>query len=112
MKPTKAKLLDHLEIEGWDVLHVQDGELDWWADEIWELISRWSPQGVRAFLTFLVDPQWEGPRPKGSAVWAIGLCGRHPEDRHEARSAGQIYARPSKANMEELIEALDRIRWP
>lgn len=110
MKPIRTALCDHLEVNGWDVVRVKHNDLDWWADEIWELASRWTPQGTPAFLTFLVDPQWEGPRPKSSAVWAIGACTRAPTDRHEAQAAGLIYAKPSKADFESLLDTLELLR--
>lgn len=45
MKVLKARLADALKSNGWELLeHVDD--LDWWADEIWECTSRWSPTGA------------------------------------------------------------------
>jgi hypothetical protein len=64
MKTLKAKLADHLEVSGWDVLE-QVNDLEWWADEIWALTSRWSPAGAFGYITFLVDPLWERERRQG-----------------------------------------------
>jgi hypothetical protein len=38
---------------------------------VWLLESAWSPVGSRAYITFLVDPQFDGNRKKGEAVWAV-----------------------------------------
>jgi hypothetical protein len=42
---------------GWRVVSRERHELDWWADEIWEVASGWAPQAYTVFLTWLVDPQ-------------------------------------------------------
>jgi hypothetical protein len=56
---------------GWDVTEVDDSPDEWWADEHLALESCWAPVGAKVFLTFLVDPQSEGSRMKGEAVWAV-----------------------------------------
>ena len=61
---------------GWDLAEVHDLPDEWWADERLVLESRWTPVGAKVFLTFLVDPQWEGPRTKGEAV--SGPSSRRP----------------------------------
>jgi hypothetical protein len=67
VKDNRQKLTDYLEIEGWDIARVYTEDLEWWADEVWALSSRWSPQHFSLHITFLVDPQWEGNRKKGKA---------------------------------------------
>jgi hypothetical protein len=63
-----------LSSHGWSVVEVeQPFEDEWWAAEIWRIESEWSPQGVRAYLTFLVDP--EGER---NAVWAVCASKQRP----------------------------------
>ena len=55
--------------QGWVVAEVElPFEKEWWVAEIWRIVSEWSPQGVRAYLAFLIDPQG-----KPGDVWAV--CG-------------------------------------
>ena len=69
MQAQRTELLALLPEHGWRVARVEE-DLEWWADEMWLLESVWSPVGSRAYITFLVDPQFEGNRKKGEGVWA------------------------------------------
>lgn len=71
MLTQQREVQDRLEQSGWQRVEPPDGTLDWWADEVWLLRSAWSPQECQVFLTFVVDPQWSGPRSKGQGVWAV-----------------------------------------
>ena len=86
MKSPKQKLEDWLPTYGWEIDEVEENDLEWWADEIWKLRSVWSSSEARAYITFLVDPQWEGHRKKGQGVWGMGGCISYPRDRLEAES--------------------------
>jgi|SRR5450432_2099365 len=66
----RTELLTLLHEQGWRVSRTEE-DLEWWADEMWLLESSWAPVGSRAYVTFLVDPQFEGDRKKGEAVWAV-----------------------------------------
>jgi hypothetical protein len=70
MEAQRTELLTLLPEHGWRVAMIED-DLDRWADEMWLLESVWSPVGSRAYVTFLVDPQFDGSRKKGEAVWAV-----------------------------------------
>ena len=70
MQAQRTELLSRLPAHGWRVTD-SDEKLEWWADEMWPLVSVWSPVGSRAYVTFLVDPQFDGERKKGEAVWAV-----------------------------------------
>lgn len=110
MKTLDIRLVDYLEADGWDVAqrHVQD--LEWWADEIWELKSRWSPEGAAAFVTFLVDPMWEGNRSKGRGVWAVGCSANFPRNRGEAERGGILRLKGSKEEIEEFVDVVNGLR--
>ena len=69
MQTQRTELLALLPEHGWRVAMIED--LEWWGDEMWVLESVWSPVGSRAYVTFLVDPQFDGNRNKGEAVWAV-----------------------------------------
>lgn len=70
METQRAELLKLLPEHGWRVALIEDN-LEWWADEMWHLESVWSPVGSRAYITFLVDPMFEGHRRKGEGVWGV-----------------------------------------
>lgn len=70
MQTQRTKLLNLLPEFGWRVAEIEENP-EWWADEMWLLESVWSPVGCSAYITFLVDPQFEGNRKKGEAVWAV-----------------------------------------
>jgi hypothetical protein len=79
---TQAKILEDAIIDsGWQM--AQKLEMpEWWADEIWHLESVWSPVGISAWITFLVDPQLEHPaRRKGQHVWSVAVSAEEPSDR-------------------------------
>lgn len=90
MKSYTQKMEDHLEVDGWEIEEKFVDDLEWWADEIWRIVSIWSPVGCKAHLTFLVDPQHEGSRNKGEAVWAIGASKAFPTSRFEAEGITTI----------------------
>lgn len=109
MKALSAKLADAFEVDGWDVVeHVTD--LEGWADEIWELTSQWSLVGASAFITFLVDPTWEGIRRKGQGVWAIGCCATYPSNRGEAAGVDVLPLSASKEEIKEFVDTVNSFR--
>jgi len=104
----RVEILDQLAKNGWDALPFEEYELEWWADEIWLLVSQWSPVGSQAYLTFLVDPMLDTPRrKKGEAVWAVMASSEKP-DRY--RSAGDSFElslnQGWKERLPELLEHL------
>jgi hypothetical protein len=67
VKKQAGAIRKSLSSQGWAVVEVeQPFENECWAAEIWRIESEWSPQGVHAFVTFLVDPM--GAR---DDVWAV-----------------------------------------
>ncbi len=42
---------------GWKITELEKYELEWWASEMWQLESIWSPIGKTAFVTFLLEPE-------------------------------------------------------
>jgi hypothetical protein len=107
MKTPKQKLADHLEVNGWDLEKIRESDLEWWADEVWELNSRWSPEGVSSFITFLVHPQHMGERRKGQAVWGAGSSSKFPTSRFEAETNGTISLNEiSKGDIESFLDKI------
>lgn len=71
MNTQQQRILNALIDSGWTVLEQETSTPDWWAAETWILKSSWSPQNCRLYLTFLVDPQWEGERKESQGIWAL-----------------------------------------
>ena len=81
MKAQRAEIESRLAELGWNIVEVEDQNLEWWADEIWGLESVWSPVGARAYVTFLIDPQSSTRgRKKGQDVWAVKASPDRPVD--------------------------------
>jgi hypothetical protein len=101
----KEKLLSLLADRGWSVTR-HSAELEWWAQEIWVLESKWAPPGYTLFLTFLVDPRPGGTDP----FWAVGTCPHWPEDRYAAGQDPSICFRGWVEALPGFIRDLDQLR--
>jgi hypothetical protein len=110
MSPFAESLSGLFERSGWERAQIHVEDLGWWADEIWELRSVWSPVGARAFIAFLVDPMWDGVRLKGQGVWAAGHSLVFPRSRTEAESGGTLRVRASANEMGAFIDAINASR--
>jgi len=109
LKTFRAHLTNYLRSHGWEVFeHASD--LEWWADELWELKSSWSPQGASGYITFLVDPMWEGHRRKGQAVWAVGCSADYPKNRVHAHDAGMVRLNVWRKEIEVFLKAVNGFR--
>jgi hypothetical protein len=106
----RIEILDQLAKHGWDATPL--GELEWWADEMWLLVSNWSPVGSRAYLTFIVNPLFYSPdRKKGEAVWAAMVSGEKPDDRYASGDSSEISLNQGwKERLPELLEYLSSLR--
>jgi hypothetical protein len=90
MQAQKAELLNQLPEHGWRV-KASEENLEWWADEMLVLESEWSPVGSQAYVTFLVDPQFDGDRRKGEAVCAVMASPDKPMSRLEVADKFTLY---------------------
>lgn len=107
----QKQLIDQLQRFGWQVVTRETDNLEWWADEIWIIESSWSPQGQKFFLTFLVDPQWDGHRQKNQGVWAITASRQKPNSRQEAKGDPIISLKPKwEQRLPDFIAALSSLR--
>lgn len=105
----RSQILAALPEAGWRLAARRTSEA-WWIDELWELESVWSPQGRTACLVFLVDPQWDGPRRFGEAVWAVACSGRRPERWTDSDSSEMVPIRPRwERDREDLWALLRRL---
>jgi len=103
-------LASSLERSGWERAQVHVEDLEWWADEIWEVASRWSPVGARVFVTLLVDPMWEGARRKGQGVWAAGCSTAFPTSREAAEAGGTLRTRASDEEIAAFVDDINASR--
>lgn len=87
-------------------------DTDWWADEILVLRSHWSPVGMKVVITFLVDPQHDGPRTSGEKVWAVVASIKRATDRAQAESAGPLLALGNgwESRLADFVDAVDALR--
>jgi hypothetical protein len=106
----RAQILAALSERGWDL--VETLETEWWADEMLVLSSSWSPVGLKLFVTFLVDPQHDGPRASGEHVWAVAASTHRPADRTSAATSGPLLALDSawQADLPDFVRAVDVLR--
>ncbi len=105
------KMMDYLECDGLDIDLIKIDDLEWWADEVWKLKSTWSPEGVVVYLTFLVDPQHEGNRKKGEAVWGIGCSKTSPLSREHAESGCIVsYGKLFKKDVNDFLLKMENLR--
>ena len=95
--------------KGWSIIERRTDGLDWWADEVWVVQSDWSPRGVCAFVTFLVDPQWEGPRPKGHGLYAVSVSPAPLSDRLNA-DAPRIALKRWASQLPGFVAAMETLR--
>lgn len=97
---------------GWSIKQVEVASEFWWAREIWEIKSLWSPQGRVLYMTFLIDPGFTGDwnNIPDSVVWSVGMTKRYPKDRLEAEQ-NVIYLTPNfERNVKEISALANRMR--
>ena len=104
MNTLMRKLEEMLEQKGWSVTALGE-DSEWWVDERWQVQSSWSP-AVTIHLTFLVDPQHDGPRPKGAAVWAVSVSTTPPATRAEVEQTFVLRER----HLEEIVRFAGELR--
>jgi hypothetical protein len=113
MSADKQKLIDARIDEGWEVVKLDDQNLDWWCDEYWEIRSIRENFGVKLLIFFLVDPQWDGQRKKGQGSWAITATSKFPENRLGTRheiALLPLAKRKFDAKLQEFILSLTEYR--
>ena len=96
---------------GWRFIAREESDLDWWADEILVIESDWAPNGLRGYLTFLVDPMHDGLREKEEFVWAVSASAERPVD-HAAAKTGILLSlgRRWKQRLPEFVRQVNSLR--
>lgn len=107
-----AKIRDAFNETGWSIHPVELASDCWWAKEIWELRSLWSPRDLSIFVVFLIDPMFEDDwnRVPESAVWAIGITKQFPKERSEAETNATSITRKIETKIEEISSLASKFR--
>ena len=105
-----SQMIAKLSEQGWRLASREREDLDGWADEIWKVESEWTPQGFTAYLTWLVDPQWDDHRRPGQAVWAIGTSLQRPIGRSEAEAGPLLSINHWLRDLPEFLARLAALR--
>lgn len=82
--PRENELRIELDQNGWIIIEENDDGLEWYAEKYWIIKSSWSPNSIKLYLTFLIDPMIHHERKEGEGVWAVGTSINKPQDRAEA----------------------------
>ena len=110
MEAQRTEILKALPEFGWRVAALEQNP-EWWADEMWQLQSVWSSIQSRAYLTFLVDPMFEGDRKKGEGVWAVMASPSKPDSWiHGEGGFTLTLGRRWKDRLPDLLEHLSKLR--
>jgi hypothetical protein len=107
-----AQILDVLSKAGWSVAPLELASDCWWAKEIWELRSEWTPKGAVIYLSLLVDPMDEFDRNNtpDAAVWAVGISNDLPKDRLDAEQLVIPIKRRMKDAIAEIVSETAELR--
>ncbi|MEK7467975.1 MAG: hypothetical protein AAB074_11215 [Planctomycetota bacterium] len=104
----EVRILKSLASNGWRREFVEHGREDWF-DEMWALRSVSPPSNTKAWMAFIVDPEWKGTRAPGEGVWAVAA-----DTVRRAERAGWLIEIPLGRRWErglpELLEALQAAR--
>jgi hypothetical protein len=96
-----------IENGGWRVAAVEEPNV-WWCRERWHLRSMWAPQDREAFLSFLVDPEYEPNHPK---VFAVKASATPPDEWQSSPQEHTLYfARGWRQQIGDLVGYLSGLR--
>jgi len=100
-----------LQDNGWRIIHRMSAELEWWADEIWTIESEWRPRGLKAYVTFLVDPfPYSHNRRRGEGVWAALCTAKLPASPRESEPIVEVSLNHWNKNVNVVATELGRFR--
>ena len=106
----QLSLLAALRAAGWQMV-ARTTDLPWWADEVWTVESNWRPVGLRAFLTFTVDPLcYSASRRRGKNVWAVRCTRAWPEGAGQDAEIAYVALHHWDQRLVELMGCLSAFR--
>lgn len=106
MQFQKQTIREKLIENGWKINELEKAELDWWAKEMWQLESVWSPVGKTAYISFLIDPMSDLQNP---SVWAIEISDEQPVYGKE-RNCFLVSLKQWKNEQNKFLTFLDKVR--
>lgn len=107
-----SPILYALAKEGWSFIPLELASDCWWAKEIWQLQSEWTPKDATIHLSLLADPMEEVDRNNvpDTAIWAVGLSAKLPHDRLEAEQILVPIKRRMKEAIAEIVAEASKLR--
>lgn len=106
MEAQRDELIALAAKNGWAATKTDNFEAHDWSVETWELESLWSPVGVKAYLTFPIDPQAHRER----RPWAIQVTAEPPAYGQNPSDFFETSLLQWKNDKQDLVDFLDRIR--
>ena len=106
MQAQRDELIALAAENGWVARQTDNFEAHDWSVETWELESIWSPVGVKAYVTFPIDPQAHRER----RPWAIYVTAEPPADGQNPWDYFESSLIQWKNEKQDLVNFLDRIR--
>jgi hypothetical protein len=106
MQAQRDELIALAAANGWAATKTDNFDAHDWSVETWELESLWSPVGVKAYVTFPIDPQaYRERRP-----WAIQVTAEPPAYGENSSDHFETSLIQWKNDKQDLVTFLDRIR--
>ena len=91
---------------GWKATELDNYDFRRWSMETWLLESAWSPIGLTAYVSFMIDPQSDFQNPY---AWAIEISEEKPVYGKE-RNRFTVSLKQWKNERKDFIEFLSEIR--
>jgi hypothetical protein len=112
MKYYKELLLSRLNHSQWELEFIDSGE-EWWLEELWTVKSLSRGYGMTVYISFLVDPIYDGPK-KSQAIWSVVVSQSKFESRPIAEAEVIAEMSISRGNLMEsvvsFVELLNQYR--
>ncbi len=106
MEAQRNEMLKLVEKNGWKALELDNNDFYKWSLETWLLESIWSPIGITAYVSFLIDPQSDFQNP---IAWAIELSDEKPVYGKERKSF-EASLKQWKNQKNDFLKFLSEIR--
>lgn len=106
MEAQRNELLELAEKNGWKYVELDNYDFQQWSMETWLFESVWSPIGVTAYISFLIDPQSDFQNP---CAWAIEVSDEKPVYGKERKSF-EVSLKQWKNQKNDFLKFLSQIR--
>ncbi len=106
MEAQRNEMIESAEKNGWKATELDNYDFHKWSMETWLLESVWSPIGVTAYVSFLIDPQSDFQNPY---AWAIEVSDEKPVYGKE-RNSFEVSLKQWKNERNDFLKFLSEIR--